>query len=216
MAVRLKLDPAGRMFLCGKTNSGKTFLGRHILKQLARKRWRIVIVDPKHYWMEDHPENFAKKGPGTVDAPVLVTRFNPKLAVQCYQPAIPAWRDADFDQLCADVLETGDTVFYVDESDGVCTAGQSSNGLSRIWTQGRAKRVMAIVGSQRPVRLLEVMKSQAETWIVFTLMGKRNRQEVAEYTDTPQIITTRLPLHWYWLWTTDMDSAQLMRPLEAK
>lgn len=215
MAVRLKLDPSKRMFLVGKTESGKTYLAKHLLKQMARKHWRIVIVDPKHFWMGTDPQ-WAKKGPGTVDAPVLVRQFNPKLAVQCYQPSVPAWRDPEFDKLCDDILEAGDTVVYVDEADGVCTASQASNGLSRLWTQGRAKRVAAWIGSQRPFRLLEVMKSQAEVWIIFTLMGKRNRQEVAEYTDTPQIITTRLPLHWYWLWTTEMEQAQLMRPLEAK
>lgn len=214
MAVALKLDPSERIFICGATGSGKTYLARHLLRQWQRAHWRIVIVDPKHFWLGRAPK-WARSGPGTVEQPRLVTRFDPKLAVQCYQPAIPAWKDEQFDAFCDAILKTGHTIVYFDETDGVCTGNQMSPGFSRLWTQGRALDVAAWAGAQRPFRVLEVLKSQAEGWIVFTMRGRRNRDAAAEYTDSPAVATTMLPPYWFWLWHVGMPHAQLMRPIPA-
>lgn len=214
MAVSLKLDPSERMFICGATGEGKTVFAKHLLKEWQRAHWRIVIFDPKHFWMGKYPA-WETRGPGTVDKPRLVTRFNPKLAVQVYQPSTPAWKDPDFDAFCDAILATGQTVVYCDETDGVATGSQMSPGFSRLWTQGRALEIAAWAGAQRPFRIPEVLKSQAEWWVVFAMRGRRNREAAAEYTDTPQIADPRyrLATHCYWLWHAGMEHAQRMRPL---
>lgn len=214
MPLALKLDPSERFFICGATGSGKTYFASHMLRQWRRANWRVVIVDPKHYWMEDHPD-WERRGPGTVDKPRLVERFDRRLAVQCYQPSIPAWRDPKLDQLCDDILAEGRVVVYFDEIAGVADANRIAPSFGRLWTQGRAKKVAAWSGSQRPLRIPEDLKSQAEGWAAFLLRKRKDRLEVADYTDSPAIATTKLPKRWFWLYHVGMDGpAQLMRPLE--
>lgn len=71
-----------RVFFVGKTNSGKSYVARYLLKLARKAGWRIVIIDPKKDWQgrgDDArpyggPDNKSAKK-GTVDNPVPVTFF---------------------------------------------------------------------------------------------------------------------------------------------
>jgi hypothetical protein len=69
-----------RVFLVGKTNSGKSYVARYLLKVARQHGWRIVIIDPKKDWMGRGDERLpfsdgSKKEKGTIDKPVLVNSF---------------------------------------------------------------------------------------------------------------------------------------------
>ena len=62
-------------------------LAKAELREMARRGWPIIIIDPSAYWMGADPK--WDKGAGTIDRPKLVTRFDPKAAVQLYVPIHP-------------------------------------------------------------------------------------------------------------------------------
>lgn len=71
-----------RVFFVGKTNSGKSYVARYLLKMMRQAGWRIVIIDPKKDWMGrgEEKREFSsgdKKERGTVDRPVSVNSFRP-------------------------------------------------------------------------------------------------------------------------------------------
>lgn len=219
----VSLHPSERWLFLGKTGEGKTHLARHLLRQVAARGWRVVIVDPKKFWMGRRPK-WAKEGtPGTVDVPHLVTTFNPKLAVQCYQPAtLPAWADSGLDKLAHDILRwassnrQGGVYCFFDEAGLVADQQHIHPGVSALWTQGRALDVCAMVCSQRPRRVPEVFKSQADNWAIFWMPGKKDRQEAAEYTGSDNIVSQELPpYHWMYWQAARRDAAQLMEPVDG-
>lgn len=209
------LRPDERAFYCGKTGSGKSFLAKQHLKEFERKHWRIVIVDKEGMWMGKRPD-WERSGPGTVDKPRLVNRFDPKLACQLYIPSTPAYDDAGLEALCNAVLAQGDTIFYCDELIGVADTHHQNAGFLALWAQGRKHNVSARAASQRPARIPEHVMSQSENWFVFRLANRMDRKRVADYTDSPQIEGEAIPSRNYWYYHAEtMDTAQLMRPYDA-
>lgn len=212
--MKIHLDPTERFFFVGKTGSGKTYLAKALLRRLAAKHWRIVIIDPKRFWMGKQPA-WERKGPGTVDKPRLVSEFDPKLAVQCYQPTIPGWADTTLDALCGDILACGRTFVYFDEIDQIASPTQFSPHFSQLWTAGRALEVGAWASNQRPARIPDVLKSQAENWAVFRCKTPKDRQLIGEYINSPTIASTVLADYRWWYYHDSMDQAQLMQPIEG-
>lgn len=182
---------------------------------MARKKWRIVIVDPKCFWLGVKPE-WEKKGNGTVDKPRLVSHFDPKLAVQCYQPdpTVPGWQNEDLDSFFHDVFEEGNLVLYVDETVRIATPSNIPSGMARIWTQGRAKGIAAWAATQRPSGIPQMLKTESENWAIFKLKAPVDRKTVSDFTGDDRLVSSRLP-KWYWWYATDaLDKAQLMRPIK--
>jgi energy-coupling factor transporter ATP-binding protein EcfA2 len=215
-----EIRPDQRAIILGKTGSGKSFLMRYLLKLFSRKKWRIVIVDPKKDWQGRGKEARAYGGRGTswrlgtVDHPVRVKKFDPKLAVQIVQPA--SW-GAQMSAFCQDIMERGNTFIYFDEITQLVSGSHDPpSELKILWTQGRAKNVGAWCGSQRPVNIPVIVKDQAEIWIVFRLTRYEDRQTVEGHVpteETPQMVEKPLPKHYFWYYTDDMDKPVLVKPL---
>lgn len=207
----IDLRPDERWFFVGKTGSGKTFLARRLLAAYAARGWPVVIVDPKGAWARE----WARKGPGTLDHPRLITTFDEHYAVQCYQPRIPGYSDPDLLALFDAVFERQNIVLYVDELYGIVTPSQQPPQFMRVWAQGRSQNVAAWAASQRPARIPELVMSQAENWAVFRLTNPEDLDRVASYTGSPAIAATRLAGHSWWYWNERADNARLMRPIHA-
>jgi len=220
--VRVSLNPAERWLYVGKTGKGKSHLARANLGIMERKGWRIVIVDPKHMWMDGQKDaegrklDFDTSGYGTVTQPRKVTRFDKNLRVMCYQPAgdVNGWTDDILDRLLRDGLDAGDTIFFFDELHRIVTPTQEPPAFALVWNTGRQNRVAGWAAMQRPKRIPERVKSEAENWAVFYLGKPDDKKDVAEYTDSPQIATVRLERYWWWYYNENLlDTAVLMPPI---
>ena len=212
-AKRVTIDLRGseRWLFVGKTGSGKSYLARALLREMSRRGWPIVIVDPSAFWMGAHPK--WDKGEGSIERPKLVTRFDPKARVQLYVPSIPGWQDPGLDALMEACLKRGKLVLYFDETNGIVSANQYSPWFARVVTQGRKHELAVWAATQRPTRVPEILLSQAENWAIFRVITPNDRKKIAEYTGSKLTRQERLePFFWFY-WNQQSDDATLMAPI---
>ncbi len=136
-----------------------------------------------------------------------------------FQVDVPGWRDEEFSQLCLDILKCGNTVFHLDDIDGVATANQIPHGLTTMWTTGRSRKVPCSACHQWTTSLPRVIKGQADAWCVYYMADPRDMDEAARYTDTPGMRRpdkggVQLPEYYWWYWHRKMrGGARLMPPV---
>lgn len=208
-----------RYLFIGKTRSGKSYLARYLLKLARRKKWRIVIIDPKKDWMGRGTERrpFAEgKSKGTVDNPVYVEEFRLDLAVQIYQPV--EWGE-DVAQFCKAIMEAGNTIVYFDEITQLVSASRVPKEFNVLWTQGAALNVGAWCATQRPRNIPLIVKDQAEMWFMFQISSYDDRKVVEGFIpieDTPELVLRPLPKRYFWYWEDTMPKPVLVKPLSIK
>lgn len=217
---QINIDPSERLIAIGRTGAGKTEWVKAMLR-VAAKSYPVVIIDPKADWLGQFPAwETKKKQPGTVDKPHLTRVFNPKFHVQVMQLNMTDHAEA-LSKACEDILAWGrrtrrGIMVYFDECTNIATSTRIPPGVSALWTMGRSLNVGAWIGNQRSLRIPEIFKSQAESFVVFDLPGPRDRKDVAEYTHTPAIEEMEeVPLYHYWYFHRKaMRHAVLMPPLD--
>lgn len=207
-----------RLFYLGKTGSGKSVVSRYMLKLARRKGWRIVIVDPKKDWQKylGRVLPYAEKGLGTVDSPRLVQEFNPKFAVQIFQPY--KW-DGNCAKFFQDIIKCKNTIIYIDEITQLANATAIPDEIKLIWTQGRSLNIGAWCSTQRPKGVPIIIKDQAEVWFLFRVNNRDDRKVVVGYIPTesmPEIVDRPLPKYWFYYWEDSMPKPILVRPLKLK
>lgn len=203
-----------RFIFIGKTESGKSFLARYLLKLFRAHGWRIVIVDPKMGWMSNHPYG-EKSKLETVDSPVLTDEFDPAIRCMIFQPAV--W-NASLARMCEDIMRYGNTIVYFDEITQLVGANNVPTEFKILWTQGRARNVGAWAGTQRPKNIPLDIKDQAEVWFVFRTTDETDRSLIASYLPADrhgEIKDIILPYRYFWYFNDKGDTkyTQKVRPL---
>ena len=237
---RISLKPDQRWTYLGDTGSGKSHLARANLRVMEACRWRVVIIEPDGLWMGKSGRP-ATKGPGTVDCPRLVERFNPKLQVQWYVPSPPQLiaHDEQLRAFLADIMQAGDTTVYFDEIRQLVDHNHQDSEFVTLWTQGRKHNIAAHAATQHPTRIPDALLSQAENWAAFRMSKPAHAKLAAEYMSSPLLAPepvsrqqlarrrgeieqdrtalTQLPLRYFYYFHKGddavMDSAQLMAPI---
>ena len=210
-SVTIDLRGSERWLFVGKTGSGKSYLARALLREMSRRGWPVVIVDPSAFWMGKNPK--WDKGEGSIERPKLVTRFDPKARVQLYVPSIPGWQDPGLDALMDACLKRGKLVLYFDETNGIVSANQYSPWFARVVTQGCKHELAVWAATQRPTRVPEILLSQAENWAIFRVITPNDRKKISEYTGSKVTAQQRLePFYWFY-WNQANDDATLMAPI---
>lgn len=195
-----------RLAFIGKTRSGKTFLANHLLSHFQKQKdLQIILLDPKH--------ERTKFGDGSsLDVPKLVTRYNKKLKVQCFQEY--HWNSA-LDDMVDQLLKRGNAIFDLDEIGGIATANSVPDGITRLWTQGGGKGVGAWAKFQKPLGIPKVIKSQSEYFFMFRINPLDDRKDMLNYISDEQILR-KIPLRYFWLYHDEQDKAVLLKPIQIK
>jgi hypothetical protein len=236
---RISLKPDERWIYLGDTGTGKSHLARANLRVMEVARWRICIIEPDGMWLGKTGRP-AKSGPGTVDCPRLVDRFNPKLQVQWFVPTPPVYIDQDerLRRFLLDIMAAGDTVVYFDEITQLVNQHHQDPAFTTLWTQGRKHNIAGWASTQYPTRIADQTLSQANNWAAFRVSKPAHAKLAAEYMASPLLAPesihrarllrqrgepadsaalNQLPVrYWYYFHKGEdgvMDHAQLMAPI---
>lgn len=202
---QIAIQPNKRYTFIGKTRSGKSFLAWYLLRHFAKDKTRqIIFIDPKH--------ERRQFGDGTLlDWPKLVKKYEPKTHVQVFQTF--QW-NTELDNMVDHVLKRGNTIVVLDELGGIADANSVPKGLTRLWTQGGGKGVGSWAMLQRPKRTPQVIKTQTEMFFLFRINSREDRKDLLEYIPDNRVLEERLPLHYFWLYSDDMDAAIKCKPID--
>lgn len=170
MPPALTIQPNERVFIAGRTGSGKTFLSLHLL----RKRTRLVVCDPKGTLGELAPEwgldDWSEKGRKRL------------LAGDPVRLRIPAPLDGNWTPYLWDVYRAGDVTLYVDELYGVVPPGRTApEPLLACYTRGRELGIGVVAATQRPSWIPLVAMSEADWFFVFRLTLEEDRRRLASF-----------------------------------
>jgi DNA helicase HerA-like ATPase len=159
-----------RMFLCGKTGSGKTFAAKYILKPFNR----LVVLDVKDQ-LQDW--NLA---PWDREARRLLKSGQPirtRVVVPIGKDPAEVW-----DGIFEDVLSSGNCHLYIDEMYGVVPPNtQASPLLWAVITRGRSMGIGTTSASQRPAWVPLVALSESEHFFVFRLTLDEDRKRMSNF-----------------------------------
>src|SRR5262249_53598857 len=105
IVVDLTFSSADRVFIAGKTGTGKTTVARELLRPVER----LVVLDPKGTLTtpEWDLEDWTDRGRRAL------------LAGENIRLRVPAPLDGNWDPFCADALKAGDLTLFADEMYGV-------------------------------------------------------------------------------------------------
>jgi hypothetical protein len=211
-----------RVFIVGKTRSGKSTMARYLLKEVVRNGGRVFIFDPKKDWMGRPPNRtpygeISRDFRGSVDRPIKIDHFDPTIRVSIYEPS--EW-DTNCDSILKKAIEYGYTTIYIDEIKQLVPNTFAPKMLVIAYTQGAAAGVGVWGGVQRPKGIPEVMKDQAEVWIIFRVKKYEDRKDIATYVfeesegaRLPSIFRRPLQPRWFIFYEDSMVEPVLCMPL---
>jgi len=193
------ISPGERMFISGRTNSGKTTLVKHLLRSVPV----YSVLDAKHTY----------RPPAEVAALVpIVAEHNPELPQEViripWEEEPDGWGDA-----INQIFREGNRLIYVDEATLLVDSRGIKHPLGKAIRTGRERGIGVWVGTQRPKDIPSYVFTEAEHIISFQLQYKADRQKVIEYTgDSMARILGRVRGHDAAYYSVANDRAILLSP----
>lgn len=201
--MNLDINGDERITLFGATGNGKTEYAKWLLREI-NKVMRVVIIDVKNDWFKQIDRWGKGKEQGTMDRPRLVTKFNAHYLTQVYQADE---YDSNLERFFLDILKTGYTFIYIDETEGLCTANSVPLGIRRIWKQGRSLNVPAMVSSQTYSGIPRIFKTQAQKFIAFKV-GDEDASDIALKMHIEEVDMLDLKKWEYFFFDSGQDECQ--------
>jgi len=187
----IRIRNSERVAFIGATGSGKTVLAMYLLSGLNR----VIVIDPKHTF---HMPGFK---PGWK---LPLTSGDFRLIIR---PTM------DDDERLAGFLmrlmREGSVTIYCDEA--ATTADifpETTQALTEIARTGRERHVALWCTMQRPRRVPLTMLTETESFFVFSVRAKDDRDYIRGYTGDE--VTDRLPKFMFWYYRTEEESPALM------
>lgn len=167
----ITLSTNERVFITGKTGSGKTFLARY----LTRKIKRLVVLDGKgtlgtpDWALEPFEQNIEK--------------LNSKEPFRLRAvPGLKTDLTAYWDDVLETTLRAGNVTIYIDELYAVVPPNKTASPtLFGCYTRGREFGVGVWASTQRPVWIPLVAMSEAEHFFMFRLQLMEDKQRLAAF-----------------------------------
>lgn len=174
----ISLKTSDRVFICGKTGSGKTYLAHYATRSINR----LVVLDGKgslsgwglEPWNSDAERRLlsGEKVRARVLAPLGIdmTTFWNSVLITCYR--------------------AGNVTIYIDELYAVIQPQKPpSSEFFAVYTRGREFGIGVWATTQRPVWVPLVALSEAEHYFMFRLSLAEDRQRLASFM-TEEVMST--------------------------
>lgn len=182
-----------RVFTCGRTGSGKTYIARHLCARVSR----LIVLDGKGslftWGLDDWNRNTARAlaGGKPVRARVVADVDSPG---QTWESAMRA------------VWEAGDCTLFVDEVYSIVEPGRPAPAvMSAIWTRGREYGIGAWASTQRPASVPLFTISEAGHYFVFRLTLEEDRKRMASFMG-PEVMKPIRDKHGFYYMGAEDDS----------
>lgn len=201
---KISLRSDDRILICGKTGSGKTFLGRYITRPLSR----LVVLDGKGTLAE------WELAPYDTEAKRALMRNEP---IRTRVVAPIGVDNLDFwDEVLRVCFVAGNVTIYIDELYAVSPPNnRASNILWSAYTRGRELGVGVWSSTQRPVWIPLFALSEAEHFFMFRLQLNDDRARMSEFMGT-EVLQSIHDLHGFYYSRAIDDSPQYNKQLEVQ
>ncbi len=199
----MQIKSNDRVFIVGKTGSGKTTLAKKMLYPMYNRR---VYWDIKHM----NSDLLSCSSLATTPQELAASFKNGKQSI-LYQP-----RDIhsyDFNQVCEIIYNLGNCALFVDEAFKVCSPAWIEPWHEQIMTLGRERNVGIINLTQRPRRCHNTVISEAEHFFVFRLQLDTDIQKVKEILPSEYVKqVSSLPYH-HCIYTDNNENYKFLAPI---
>jgi len=190
---QISIQTNERVYIVGKTRSGKTFLARHLLRPVRR----LIVADPKaglaSWGLQDWNHETIRSFEEGEDVRLRIVPEPGQDLEQFWDEAL--WM----------VYEVGDCVLYIDEAYLLTEGNRYPQSLMFIWTTGRERDIGAFSVSQRPRHIPKYLISEAEHFFVFRLLIEEDRKYVAGFTHAAMVAPIpRDDSHGFWYMSLEM------------
>lgn len=188
-----------RTSIIGRTGSGKSVFGAFLLSKQPFDQMPYIIIDYKGEELFSELDRVEQIG--LYDVPRKPGLYTVKPRPGIDDEAVEAW--------LLRVWERGRTGLFVDEAYMLPDKG----AFQGILTQGRSKRIPAIVLSQRPVHLPRFVFSEADHFAVFHLSIDDDKKTVKKMINGNVI--EPLPDYHSWWYSVKTNQIFVMKPVPS-
>lgn len=197
-----------RVFICGKTGSGKT----HLAKKLIWSEFSNVIFFD------------VKNTNSDLDAPTLHSLDDVKEALNNNVTRIRYVPDAlsddklkEFDEMCKIIWQYGRMHLIVDEMKAIYQKGNTTRSITdyheALLTRGREKKVGVTGLTQRPHKVPLESMSESEHFFIFKLNIDDDRKRVTKITGGDREKLRTVGQHEFYYYHTRLDSPTHNTPI---
>jgi len=188
-----------RLFITGKTSSGKSVWLCHQLPKVAR----YIFYDPKH----EHDRLVATMV-NTLEDLRQAIKTHPRIS---YRPFLID--DNMFNELCRLIWGLGDTLFVIDETAFHVDSFKIMPYHSLLQRLGRKRGIGVWNCTQRPRQAHNTLLSETDHVIAFKLMLETDRKKLADSFDPMFLGCNSLPDYNYIYYSTREDGARICPPV---
>lgn len=187
-----------RVFIAGKTGSGKTWLARRLLDPVER----LIVIDPKG--------TFGGKG---LKVPNAFDWFQFRRGQPGRFRILPPIVDNPlvwYEELFERLYGYGNLTLYIDEAYEVADGNRIGKWLKALYTRGRELGIGVWAATQRPTGIPLFLISESEWIILFRMNLQDDRRRIASIAGDE--VMQRIPdPHGFWLYYVENGSPKYFR-----
>ncbi len=178
--MKINIRNSERVFIVGTTGSGKTELVKHFLSQMNR----VLVIDPKFEFTLEGFKRARELPPFKREFKII---FRPRDE-----------DDFELSELVARILKKKNALIYTDELATIVEQfPETLLKLAQVQREGRSRRVVNWVATQRPRRIPLIFKTEAENHFQFFLRDENDRAHMTGYMGRDAIEPIDLYNFWY-------------------
>lgn len=157
-----------RVFICGKTGSGKTALAEFLLK----KSNRLVVIDSKGNLKDRMNLLDDNKG-------LKLLSKGREARVQILTPIVDN-PQLYFEDLFQQIYNMGNVILYIDEIFAITNGRDYGKWLTALYTRGRELGIGVWISTQRPSRIPMFSLSESDYYFMFRLQLDEDKKRMSK------------------------------------